>query len=319
MNSYKYLLLFILLLPTYGFAQSDPHYTMFMYNKLLYNPGYAGSRDVTSIDGDYRDQWTGINGAPKTYNISVDGLAGSYMMPFRHVALGFTMNSEQLGVEKNTDMMAYYAYRIQMGNTILSFGLSGGAKLYSANYSALNPYQQNDPNLAHNVNNAFLPNFGAGVYWSGKDFYLGASVPALLQDYYDKNEQRINNEASREIRGYYLSGGYVFTLSEVLKLEPQMMVRYAGNATYSLPINSDLNLSAILYDRLLLGVTYRTDQSFEGIIHMQVTKNINIGYAYDYEVSALNGYSNGSHEIVVGYDFIRDNSKYVTPRFIRAF
>ena len=314
-----FLSLVIVLLANQVLAQTEPHYTMFMYNKLLYNPAYAGSRDLTTINADYRDQWTGINGAPKTCNVTIDGTVGSYMMPFRKVALGLSLNSEQLGVEKNTDFVAYYAYRLQLGTSVLSFGLDAGAKLYAANYSALNPYQQNDPNLQHNINNAFLPNFGSGVYWSSNKYYAGFSVPNILQNYYDKNERKINNKASREIRGYYLSGGYVFSMGEHFKLEPQVMGRYAGNSDYQLPMNCDFNLSAIFYERLLIGGSYRTDKSFEAIIHMQVTKNINIGYAYDYMMSALNGYTNGSHELVVGYDIIRENIKIVTPRFIKAF
>ena len=85
-----------------AFAQSDQHYTMFMYNKLLYNPAYAGSRDVLSANGVYRDQWTGINGAPKTMNIAVDAPVGNYMSSFRKVAVGISINNEKLGVENNT-------------------------------------------------------------------------------------------------------------------------------------------------------------------------------------------------------------------------
>ena len=69
----------------------------------------------------------------------------------------------------------------------------------------------------------------------------------------------------------------------------------------------------------MIGATYRTDKSFEGIVHMQVTQKLNIGYAYDYILSGLNGYNGGTHELMVGYDFVRDNSKYLTPRFIKKF
>ncbi len=316
---YTYCLLCLaLLLPFWGFAQNEPHYTMFMYNKILYNPAYAGSRDITSVNADYRDQWNGINGAPKTLNLTVDGPVGSYMVPFRKVAVGLSLSSEQIGVEKNTNIAAYYAYRIQFKKSVLSFGLDAAAKLYTANYSMLNPYNQNDPNLAHNIKNSFLPNFGAGVYWSANQFYAGFSVPNLLEDYYDKtsNSKNIN---SREIRGYYLNGGYVFAVNETIKLQPQVMIRYAGDGAYSLPVNCDLNVSAIAYDRLLLGFTYRTDKSFEAIVHVQATKSINVGYAFDYMMSGLNGYNGGTHEVVLGYDFIRDNSKYSTPRFIKTF
>jgi len=306
-----------LLLPYYGFAQNEAHFTMFMYNKLLYNPAYAGSRDVTSVNADDRDQWNNINGAPKTLNLTADGPVGSYMGTFRKVALGISLSSEQIGVEKNTNLMAYYAYRIKFKNSVLSFGLSGGGKLYSANYSELNPYQQYDPNLTNNIKNEFLPNFGAGVYWSADRFYAGFSVPNLLEDYYDKI--KINDEESREIRGYYLNCGYVFTATDIIKIQPQILARYSGDAGYSLPVNCDFNVSVIAYDRLMFGLTYRTDKSFEGIVHVQATRNINVGFAYDYLASGLNGYSGGTYEVVVGYDFVRDNSKYAPPRFVRTF
>jgi len=300
-------------------AQSDQHYTMFMYNKLLYNPGYAGSREVLSANGVYRDQWTGINGAPKTLNVSVDGPVGSYMRPERKVALGLSINNEKLGVENNTSFKAYYAYRIKLGTTRMSFGVSAGAAMYTAYYSQLNPYQTYDPNLTSDVKNALLPNVGAGVYWSGERFYAGLSVPNFLQNYYDKNSSSANNVQARQIRGYYLSGGYVFPINETFKLQPQVLVRYAGNATYHLPVNADINLSAIAYNRILLGVTYRTDKSVEAIVHVQATKRINIGYAYDYLMSDLKGFNKGAHELVLGFDFIRQDSKYTTPRFVRTF
>ena len=319
MKNKYFILLLIYLLPVIASAQSDRHYSMFMYNKLLYNPAYTGSRDVTSINADYRDQWNNINGAPKTANMTIDAPIGTYMKPFRKVALGFSLTSEISGVEKNTDIKAYYAYRIKLKNTVLSFGLSGGFDLYSANYSQLNLYQTNDPNFTSNINNIMLPNFGAGIYWSADNFYCSVSVPNLLQDDYDKHEIHINNKIAQQVRGYYIAGGYVFPVNEIVSLQPQVLIRYAGNADYQLPYNCDLNLSAIIYNRLLVGGTYRTDKSFEGIVHIQATQKINIGYAYDYLISGLNVYSGGTHEIVVGYDFVRDNSKYLTPRFMKKF
>ncbi|MCW3122269.1 MAG: hypothetical protein JWQ38_1761 [Flavipsychrobacter sp.] len=314
-----YLLYFIMLLHTRGMAQSYMHYTMFMYNKLLYNPAYAGSRDITSFNATYRDQWDGISGAPKTINLTVDGAAGNYMKPFRKVALGVSISNEKIGVESNTSVMSYYAYRIRLRKSTLSFGLQGGANLYSARYDKLSPHQLNDPNLVVNVKSAFLPNFGTGVWWSGSNFYTGLSVPSLLQNYYDKNEKVINGKKAMEVRTYYLAGGYTYTASETIKLQPQVMMRYAGNGSYKLPFNCDINLSAIAYNRILFGATYRTDKSFEAILHVQATKNVNIGYSFDYMLSGLNGYNNGTHELVIGFDLVKDNSKFITPRFIKTF
>jgi type IX secretion system PorP/SprF family membrane protein len=309
----------ILALSTIAMAQSDPHYTMFMYNKLIYNPAYAGSKDLTSISANYRDQWVGIDGAPVTMNLQADGLIGSYMMPFRHMGLGIALNNEKIGVESSTDITGYYSYRILVKETILSMGLSAGAKLYSANYSQLNPFMQNDLNLSKDVKSALLPNFGAGIYWYNNSFFFGASIPNILQNYYDKNSLKLNNVQGRELRGYYLNGGYVYTLNEQIKLEPQIMYRYAGDGTYSLPSSCDFNLSVIALDRFMIGGTYRTDNSFEGIVHVAVFTGFSLGYAYDYVLSPLNGYAGGSHEVTAVYEFIKDKNKYSGPRFISAF
>eukprot|EP01030_Chromulinospumella_sphaerica_P017154 gene17154-16976_t len=69
----------------------------------------------------------------------------------------------------------------------------------------------------------------------------------------------------------------------------------------------------------MFGITYRTSGGIMGIVHVQATRRFNIGYAYDHMVSALSGYAGGTHEIVLGYDMVRDNYKFLTPRFIRKF
>lgn len=311
------LLLVLAMVPLGAIAQSDPHYTMFLYNKLLYNPGYAGSRDITSINANYRNQWSGIQGAPKVFNVTLDGACGDYMLPFRPVAVGGSLSGEKIGVESNITMMGYYAYRIKFDKSVLSFGLRAGLKAYSALYSQLSLASLYDQHFSHDVINALLPNAGSGIYWSGKDFYAGFAVPNMLQNYYDKLEKP--NPKAKEVRGYYFSGGYVFHVNDNIMLEPQLLTRYAGNSKYRLPVNWDINLTAIFYDRFMAGLTYRTDKSLEFIVHVQATKNINIGYSYDYLLSDLRGYDKGSHEIVIGFDLVRDEAKYLMPRFIRPF
>ena len=302
-----------------GRAQSYPHYSMFMYNKLIYNPAYAGNKNLTTVNAQYRTQWTGLEGAPETYNVSIDGPVGSYMKPFRRVALGLNFNRETIGVTTNTNIMAIYAYRIPFRKSVLSMGLQAGVSMYSARYSELN-IQTPDQRLQADVSNNLLPNFGPGVYWSGENFYLGASIPNLLENYFDKESGQIDTEAGKQIRTYFVSGGYVFTLTDNVKLQPQFLGRYAGNGTYQLPFNADFNLSCILYDRLMIGGTYRTDKTMAAVIHVQATSHINLGYSYDFGGgNELRRYNSGSHEVVVGFDFIRDRNRYANPRFIRQF
>lgn len=304
-------------------GQNYPHYTMFMFNKLLYNPAYAGNKDLTTINVYGRRQWTGIDGAPVGATVTIDGPIGSYMKPFRSVAAGFSLNSEKAGIVTNTNLMGYCSYRIKLSNeTTLSFGLQTGVTLYSADYSKLNPSDQNDPNInySQNVSNTPLPNFGTGIYYSGRNFYAGFGIPFLAQNRYNKDSFDSGSDIyGKQVRTYFLSGGYIFTISPTVKLEPQVLMRYAANDMYKLPFNADLNLSCFFHERFMIGATYRTDKSIEGILFMQITSNVCIGYAYDYALSDLRTYNNGTHEFTVGFDILKDKNKYMNPRFIKLF
>jgi len=308
------------LLPLAGTSQHYPHYTMFMFNKLIYNPAYAGSKNLTTVNAFGRKQWAGFEGAPNSVNVSIHGMVGSYMKPFRKVALGLSLNAEKIGVTKSTNIMTYYAYKIKTGkNSVLSLGLQAGVAIYNIDYNALNPYQQNDPELMSNVNNAPLPNFGAGAYYTGKNYYASFAIPNLLQNSYNNKSENPNVLQSKQIRTYFLSGGYVIPVSRTIKIEPQVLARYAANSTYSLPFNADMNMSVFFYERYMIGATYRTDKSLEGMVYVQLTTNLYMGYSYDYTMSALRGYNKGTHELTVGYDFLRDRNKYINPRFIKLF
>ncbi|MCD6013443.1 MAG: hypothetical protein K0Q79_3305 [Flavipsychrobacter sp.] len=300
-------------------AQTEVHSTMFMFNKLLFNPAYTGSREIVSARAGYRSQWSAIKGAPKSYCFSADAPLGSKFREFREAAIGLSFSNEQIGVERKQNIFGYYAYRIQMKNeAILSMGISGGAQMYSANYSELDPYHANDPNLARDVKASMLPNCGAGIFYYNTDYYFGFAVPNILQNYYD-NTEKINGNKAQQVRGYYASGGYVFHVNDACDVLPQVMARYQSNGRYQVPFNMDINISAIARQRILFGLTYRTDRSIETILQLQATRTINIGYAYDYVMSTLNEYNGGAHELTVGFDMRRREDRYEPARFAKLF
>ena len=59
-----------------GFSQQDPQYTQYMYNMNVVNPAYAGSKENLSIGLLYRDQWSGFEGAPKTFTFNAHSPVG---------------------------------------------------------------------------------------------------------------------------------------------------------------------------------------------------------------------------------------------------
>ena len=105
----------------------------------------------------------------------------------------------------------------------------------------------------------------------------------------------------------------------VLKLKPNVLVKHVGNDAVQAPFDADFNLSAIFYDRVLVGASYRLEDAFSGILELQVTRNLRAGYAYDYTYSDLAPYVGGTHEVMIGYDFGDKIKAFKSPRFIQYF
>jgi len=74
----KVLIAFVLVVVSFEAitAQQDAQYTQYMYNTLVVNPAYAGSRGLLSLNGLHRSQWIGVDGAPTTQTLSLHSPVG---------------------------------------------------------------------------------------------------------------------------------------------------------------------------------------------------------------------------------------------------
>ena len=288
----KYLLFAgIILFSIKGMAQQDPLFTQYMYNMSVVNPAYAtddpGMLDLGAL---YRMQWTDVDGAPRTLNFF------AHTPISERVELGITVVHDEIGdIEKQNNITADFAYVIPTGeNTNLSFGAKAGLTTFDANLSGLDLNDPNDPAF-ENINEIF-PVFGVGAFWFGDNHYLGVSAPNLLTSEHLDNSQLLRDRGTEEIH-YYLTGGYVFNISDNFKLKPSTMVRGVKGA----PLSVDVNANVLLYDKLEAGLGYRFDESITGLVNFRITQGLRIGYAYDYPTYDLS--NDGSHEIMLLFDF----------------
>ncbi|WP_299363637.1 type IX secretion system membrane protein PorP/SprF [Winogradskyella sp.] len=285
-----------------GHAQQDSQYTQYMYNTQTINPAYAGNRGMLSINGLYRNQWVGLDGAPETLNFSLNTPVG------RKVGLGFSFFSDEIGPSKEQQLAIDVSYSIKISeNTKLAFGVKGGFNLLDVNFSELN-FNPADPN-AQNVNNQLSPLVGAGVYWHHSDkWYIGVSVPNLLEtDHYDD----VVVSTASERATFYAIAGYVFDLSDNVKLKPAVL----GKATSGAPLAVDLTANVLFHNKFTLGAAYRWDAAVSGLAAFQVTDQIMVGYAYDFDTTDLGNYNSGSHEIFLRFELINRTKRVVSPRF----
>jgi type IX secretion system PorP/SprF family membrane protein len=309
------------------YAQQDAQYTQFMYNKLPQNAGYTGAREVLSIRALYRDQWSGgkgggIEGAPKTASLSIHS-----PLKNEHFALGFWYVNDRLGMEHKNQFDVTYAYRLNLGKQVkLSLGINAGMLWYKLDASQAIVSNPNDPVYFDNVSR-ILPDVGAGLYLYHPHFYFGASVPNFIKGDLSSKDGSSTSDAKRTPH-LVLMGGGVINAGKVLKIRPQIQYRYLANAESKIPHTLDFNLSLLIYNRVNIGGQYRTSlgnknegvkltypDSFDFMLEVWATKQLVIGYSYDYTLTTLANYNRGSHEIMVGYDFAFEKKKVITPRY----
>jgi len=287
-------------------AQQESLLSQYMFNGLVLNPAYAGSKDYASITAMFRKQWTGFPGSPVTQSASIHGPLKS-----KKVGLGLLISNDHVGVTAQTDVYGSYAFHIPMPNAKLALGIQGGFSYVKSKLSDLTVWDSNDQVFELNTQTNLLPNFGAGIYYYREKFYAGISVPHLLN--YDP-ERTLGIEvkdAFRQTRHYYLTAGGVVNLSRDIKFKPSALLKYVQGA----PFQYDLNANFLLNDILWVGATYRSNDAIVAMIEYQINKKLRLGYSYDITLTRLSNYESGTHEIMLGYDFGYNILKMKNPRY----
>ena len=232
------------------FAQQEQQYTQFMYNKLAYNPGYAGTNETACFTGIIRSQWLGLEGAPNTQVLSFD-------MPImnQRVGIGANITRSTIGISERLTLDGVYSYRIRLATGTIGLGVQASIRYMNNDYA--NPDLVStipialDGSIPVGNRSKYVPNFGAGAYFSNEKFYFGLSIPRFLTNNIDFNE--VGTILSEEKLHGYLMAGYMFDINENVTFKPQVLLKYVNNA----PFDADINASFIFSKRYIAGLTYR--------------------------------------------------------------
>lgn len=291
-------------------AQYDAMFTQYMFNEMFINPAYAGSKDAMSVTGVHRQQWVNFPGRPVTTTFSMHGpLMGNKM------GLGLSVLNEKIGVLNRNLAYLSYAYRVKTGKKgNLAFGLQGGIHQQVNKFASLKMVDAGDVQVSQNSPSILSPNFGTGIYFNTQKFYAGVSIPRLIDD---RSTISISGDVVKITKldpkkfHYYLTAGYVFHVSEGLKIKPQAMVKAVQNA----PLEYEGNLNFLLKEKIWVGASYRSSSDVSGILGVQVSQQFVFSYSYDFPLTQIRTYTQGSHELVLSYLFSYKTHKIVTPRY----
>jgi type IX secretion system PorP/SprF family membrane protein len=300
------ILVFALFISTNSNAQQDPHYTQYMYNMNVINPAYAGSKENLSFGLLYRKQWVDVEGAPSTFSLSGSMPVG------KNVGVGLSMISDRIGPVVENNVYGDFSYTLNLGGEHrLAFGMKAGATFHKVDlFSEIgesNVPDLNDPAFAENTSNTFL-NIGAGMFYYTQKYYIAFSVPNMIKStHLDYDGRKYGNETSH----YFLTGGYVFDLSENVKFKPFGMVKTAFGA----PVSFDVSTNFLFNQKFEVGATYRKEDSFGAMVNYSITPSLRIGYAYDHIISDLKVSTSSSHEIILLFDLNFPKKVSQSPRY----
>lgn len=312
-------------------AQQNIQFTQYMFNSLSVNPAYAGYKEEWFIQSGLRTQWVGIDGAPKTGSLSIDGIIDPEN---KKMGIGLQLTGDKIGPQSAVSGYLNYSYRLQLDpydTKRLSFGLGVGVTNYSLDGSVLNSVIKNDPGVPVSQFSNFVPDARIGVYYNTSKFYAGVSLTDLFSGGISSNFVDINSISYNNIkrqRNLYLIIGTLHNLSEDVKLRPSLLIK----EDFRGPTSLDINTMFILRDRFWLGASYRTGldikaanysqgqnvtsmNSMSGVLQLYVTDELRVGYSYDYTLNGLKNQQSGSHELTIGLTLPRKNQRIISPRY----
>jgi len=280
------------------YSQQEEQFTQFMYYKMGFNPGYAGTRQSACFTVLSRSQWLGIEGAPQTQLLT-------FNMPLfnQRVGIGASIVRELIGVTEKVTGEAVYAYRMRIGRGMLGIGLQGSVRLMRIRFSDTDSTQEIDQAIPGDIQSKYIPNFGAGLYYNTNQFYVGFSAPRLLRNNIDFSD--LDQTISKEVQHIYLMGGLLIKLSDKLEMQPQTIFKMVKGA----PFDADVNLNFIFNNNFTLGASYRLGgskrsgigESLSFVLGVQINDSLLFGAAYDATLSELQKHNSGTIEGVLRY------------------
>lgn len=306
-------------------AQQRPHYTQYILNNYILNPALTGIENYIDVKVSGRDQWVGLDGAPRTAYLTVHGPVGkkdlkttatSFSVPGEnprgsaywenytasepHHGVGLTVINDQTGLLSRFSGTVSYAYHLGLSSGMnLSAGFAGGISKISYDRSKATPNNPADPALgnADGIINKIRPDISAGLWLYSADYFVGLSAQQIIPQKITFADDA--GYGGKLIPHLFATAGYRFLLNDDINVLPSVMLKYVTGSTDKMQF--DLNTKAQYRDLLWVGGSYRWKDGYAAMAGLNIANSFNVGYAYDFTTTPLNTASKGTHELIIGF------------------
>ena len=303
---YLIVLSFIILIDSFG---QDPTFSQFYANALYLSPSFAGATNEYRLAVNYRDQWPAVPGVFNTYSISFDKAltnfnSGIGVLATYDVAGSGNLSTTNIGLLYSYDFNINREWHIRPGVNFKFYylGLDIGKLVFNSQITGSGTTPSVTPPPFDNVADV---DFATSALAYNERTWAGITLDHLLKP----KTSFYGDDATVPIKINFYGG------TQILK---QTRLRQKTQDILSVAINfqmqgkfyqSDLGLY-YYKDPLIFGIWYRgiplvTTQAGDAIIGLVgiKTKQLHIGYSYDFTISNLIGSTGGAHEISLVYEF----------------
>lgn len=296
------LLLVLFLGSQQGFAQSQSLFSLYRFNPQVLTPTNAGFNSVSSVTVMYRNQWAGLEGAPRTF-----GATGNFKWG-ENKGIGANLLVDEAGPMKLFLLQGDFAYHASLNEQWrFTGGIRAGVGNLSLNFDGrlIDP---TDPAFSSSRSTGVSPVLGWGIQLAkvNNGFYFSFSQPRMTKfSFGDKNG------GFQDVAHNYAMVGTKVELGEKVQtargafsqitLYPSVLLRFAKDV----PTSTDLNLNANLRGLLDLGLGLRAKESYGIRLGVQATNKVYLGYIYEVPTSNLSRLGSASHELALRFNLSR--------------
>jgi type IX secretion system PorP/SprF family membrane protein len=311
LKGFVFIALMLLLSTTQQVKGQDPEFSQFYANPLYLNPAFTGTSEYQRVVANYRNQWPKQGNTYVTYNFTYDKFVSSIRSG---IGVKLMYDRELNGVVNSINTSFLYSYHI-MANDRLFFtmALEAGFIYKRFNTSGLIFPGMIDQGtgaitgtypLPFEDGQKIFPDFSFGMVGQQDNVYFGFAIHHLTQpdqsiiegDQVGRLPLKLTIHAGAKghefHRGLYSRG---FTLSPNLIYQQQGAFKQINAGIY------------MKEDWFAFGLWYRNNLSVRpdaliAMVGIQKEK-FQFGYSFDFSLSNIAAYSNGSHEISLTFFF----------------
>ncbi|WP_323755538.1 type IX secretion system membrane protein PorP/SprF [Roseivirga sp.] len=301
----------------------DPQFSQFYASPMYLNPALVGSTDRGRAGVNYRNQWpslahsfTTMSAYADFFSKAIESGVGVIVNQYRESFLNYESN----------EIGAAYSYKMRISDAlVMRTGIQLSYFSKDLNFEQLVFGNQIDIDNGQVIGPSgeafdrgkkvdFMSASAGGLFYTNT-LWIGAAVHHI-----NEPNQSFLGEESRLARKFSVHAGYKLNLGNGRRLRTISYAFQERSVTFALNYKKQAGFNQLdagmqfYFQPLVIGGWYRgipvqtvdkviKNESIIGLLGLEITPDLSIGYSYDFTVSSLAGSTGGAHEFSLTISF----------------